>query len=201
MQEGTPTFSLPACKISVHRAPACLRTPKHAAPTSDRLFHQAGPVWDLLLLSSACPKMVLGRWAPLPQRGQCMAAPRQVTPPLGVPALSSLPGTVGSRNGSQQGEGRPPPQWPRSGGQTVRQAAERAPQTHLLAAVAQSCSRSEHTASQGTALWVCGPLRRRGEMCQTQLGSSTASCQTIITRLSCLPAEGGQYFYPHFIER
>lgn len=40
-----------------------------------------------------------------------MTASRQVAPPLGVPALSSLPGVAGSWNGSLQ-LAPPPPQWP-----------------------------------------------------------------------------------------
>lgn len=88
-------------------------TRTQTALTSVRLSRQA-ELDSGDLMSCPCPVKALAGWAraPPPQGdGHCMTASKQAAPPLDGPALSSLPGGAGSRNGSLQ-LAPAPPQWP-----------------------------------------------------------------------------------------
>lgn len=101
-----PVFPLPPCALS---SPFPRR---HTAPTSAHSSHQAGLGTGPLMSSSPCSEKAPVGGTPSPQReGHHMAASRQVTPLLGVPAPSSLPGVAGSQNGNRL-VGHPPPQCP-----------------------------------------------------------------------------------------
>lgn len=145
-------------------------------------------------MSCPCPVKALAGWAraPPPQgEGHCMTASRQVAPPLGGPALSCLPGIAGSWNGSLQ---LAPPQWP-AVSTMVRQDSDshwrfiREGETERQSALDRRLLPDAHCYGL-SVLPVTGPWtprearlrvpRSRGEMCQTELVSTSAPCQIVI---------------------
>lgn len=99
--------------------------------------------------------------------------------------------------GWQPAGGSPTSTVPR-GPQRIRQiscldgSCKRATQRHRLAS--RVLLRPERTAEAGRQ------DRSPREVCQTELVSIPAPCQAVITSTLCHPGEGGQYFYPHFME-
>jgi hypothetical protein len=147
-------------------------------------------------MSCPCPVKALAgwAWAPPPQGdGHCMTASRQVAPPLGSPALSSLPGVAGSWNGSLQ-LAPAPPQWPAIS-QRVRQDSD-SHWSFIRQGETERQSTLDRRLLPGarcyglsvlpvTGLWTPREVRLRvprstGEMCQTELVSTSAPCQIVI---------------------
>lgn len=147
-------------------------------------------------MSSPCPVKALAGWAraPPPQlEGHCMTASRQVPPPLGVLALSNLPGVAGSWNGSFQ-LAPSPPQWPAVSkrvrqdssshwsvireGETERQSV--LDRRLLPGARCYGLSVLPVTGLRSPREVRLSVLRSRGEMCQTELVSTSAPRQIVI---------------------
>lgn len=170
--------------------PSCPCTRRHAALTSAHLGRPAGLGAGPLMLSSLCSEKVPVGGRPPPQReGYRMAASRQVTPPLGVPAPKRLPDAAASQIGGRR-VGHPPPQCSRGSRRLgecpvprgVPKGSHRAAGTPagLLRLL-----RSERVAGAcgGSAVSCrCGVRSSPGEMWRTELVSSSAPCHAVITR-------------------
>lgn len=188
------------CLLS-HQVPFPLCTRGCSAPTSAHRCLLPGLGAGPLSWSSLCSEKVPAEGTPSPQReGHRMAASRPGTPPLGVPAPRRLPDAAGSQVGSRQ-VGRPPPQCPRGGRRLgeplVLVGATRGsggdPGRHLLAP--RRLPRAEPAARHRRAVVSQGGRRgvwrSHGEMCQTELVSTSAPCQAVISSAWCHPGERG----------